>query len=66
MPKEKHIIPVQRGDRLELTVETLASSGDGLCRHEGYTLFVPTALPGDVVRCEIVKTHAALRCGACR
>jgi len=56
MPKEKHIIPVQRGDRLELTVETLASSGDGLCRHEGYTLFVPTGLPGDVAKCEIVKT----------
>jgi 23S rRNA (uracil1939-C5)-methyltransferase len=56
MPKEKQTIPVQPGDRLELTVETLASSGDGLCRHEGYTLFVPTGLPGDVVRSEIVKT----------
>ncbi len=56
MSKEKHIIPVQQGDRLELAVETLASSGDGLCRHEGYTLFVPTGLPGDIIQCEIVKT----------
>ncbi|MDH3257807.1 MAG: 23S rRNA (uracil(1939)-C(5))-methyltransferase RlmD, partial [Nitrospinota bacterium] len=56
MPKEKHTPPVKLGDRLELTVETLASSGDGLCRHEGYTLFVPTGLPGDVAKCEIVKT----------
>ncbi len=56
MPKEKHTLPVKLGDHLELTVETLASSGDGLCRHEGYTLFVPTGLPGDVARCEIMKT----------
>ncbi len=56
MPKEKQTIPVNLGDQLELRVETLASSGDGLCRHEGYTLFVPTGLPGDVARCEIVKT----------
>ena len=56
MPKEKHTLPVALGDRLELTVETLASSGDGLCRHEGYTLFLPTGLPGDVAKCEIVKT----------
>ncbi len=56
MPKEKQTIPVTIGDQLELKVETLASSGDGLCRHEGYTLFVPTGLPGDVVKCEIVKT----------
>jgi 23S rRNA (uracil1939-C5)-methyltransferase len=56
MSKEKHTLPVKLGDRLELMVETLTSSGDGLCRHEGYTLFVPTGLPGDVAKCEIVKT----------
>lgn len=56
MSKEKHTIPVKIGDRLKLSVETLASSGDGLCRHEGYTLFVPTGLSGDVAQCEIVKT----------
>ena len=56
MPKEKYTIPVKPGDQLELAIETLASSGDGLCRHEGYTLFIPTGLPGDVARCEIVKT----------
>ena len=56
MSKEKHIIPVKLGYKLELTVDTLASSGDGLCRHKGYTLFLPTGLPGDVVKCEVVKT----------
>lgn len=41
---------------MELEVETLASSGDGLSRHEGYALFVPTGLPGDRAEVEVVKT----------
>ncbi|MBT3923487.1 MAG: 23S rRNA (uracil(1939)-C(5))-methyltransferase RlmD [Nitrospina sp.] len=48
-------IPVKRGDRLELDVETLASSGDGLCRHEGYTLFTPGGLPGDRILGKVIK-----------
>jgi len=56
MAKPKSIIPVKTGDRLELTIETQGSSGDGICRHEGYTLFVPGSLPGDRVMAEISKT----------
>jgi 23S rRNA (uracil1939-C5)-methyltransferase len=55
MAKLKLNIPVKRGDRLELDVETLASSGDGICRHEGYTLFAPGALPGDRVLGKVTK-----------
>lgn len=55
MAKLKLNIPVKRGDRLELDVETLASSGDGLCRHEGYTLFTPGGLPGDRVLGKVIK-----------
>ncbi len=56
MAKLKLNIPVKKGDRIELDVETLASSGDGLCRHEGYTLFTPGGLPGDRVRGKVIKT----------
>ncbi|MFQ5483291.1 MAG: TRAM domain-containing protein, partial [Nitrospinaceae bacterium] len=49
-------IPVRTGDRLELTVERLNSSGDGIAKKEGYILFLPEALPGDQVRAEVVKT----------
>jgi len=56
MAKPQLTIPVCKGDKLELAVKTLASSGDGLCRHEGYTLFAPGALPGDRVIAEVVKT----------
>ncbi|GJL77574.1 MAG: 23S rRNA (uracil-C(5))-methyltransferase RlmCD [Nitrospinaceae bacterium] len=55
MAKLQHIIPVKVGDQLELTVETQGSSGDGICRHEGYTLFVPEGLPGDTVMGEVSK-----------
>ena len=55
MAKLKLNIPVKRGDRLELDVETLASSGDGLCRHEGYTLFTPGGVPGDKVLGKVIK-----------
>jgi len=56
MAKQKFDIPVRRGERLELTVENLASSGDGISRYRGYTLFVPTAVPGDCVVGEVIKT----------
>ncbi len=49
-------IPVKVRDRIELNVENLASSGDGVCHFQGYTLFVPSGLPGDRVRVSVTKT----------
>jgi len=56
MAKIKYQIPVKCGTRLELLVETLGASGDGIAHHEGYTLFVPEGLPGDRVYAEVNKT----------
>ena len=56
MAKPKFRIPIRRGDRLKLSVETLASSGDGIARFEGYTVFVPHGVPGDLVSAYIEKT----------
>ena len=55
MSKPEYIIPVQIGDRLDLLVETIGSSGNGIIRHQGYTLFIPGGLPGDRVQLEISK-----------
>ena len=55
MAKQKHIIPVRSGEKLELTVESQGSSGDGICKHEGYTIFVPGGIPGDQVFAEVIK-----------
>jgi len=56
MAKLKLKIPVKRGEHLELEVETLASSGDGLCHYKGYTLFIPGGLPGDRILGNVTKT----------
>jgi 23S rRNA (uracil1939-C5)-methyltransferase len=48
-----------RGDRLELTIDSLAHGGAGVARKEGYVLFVAGALPGDTVLAEVGKSKRA-------
>ena len=55
MAKPKHKIPVKINERLELQIDSLASSGDGICHYSGYTVFVPSAVPGDRFLGEIIK-----------
>ncbi|HEY5431133.1 MAG TPA: 23S rRNA (uracil(1939)-C(5))-methyltransferase RlmD [Solirubrobacteraceae bacterium] len=49
----------QRGDELELTIDTLAFGGAGVARTDGYVVFVPGAIPGDRVRAVIGKRKRA-------
>jgi 23S rRNA (uracil1939-C5)-methyltransferase len=49
----------QRGDELELTVDTLAFGGAGVARTDGYVVFVTGAVPGDRVRAVIGKRKRA-------
>ena len=51
--KELRHIPVQKGKIYELSVVRLGTSGEGIARHEGFTVFVPFALPGEKVRAKI-------------
>ncbi|HEX2952304.1 MAG TPA: 23S rRNA (uracil(1939)-C(5))-methyltransferase RlmD, partial [Armatimonadota bacterium] len=43
------------GDRLAVTIEALASGGDGIAREAGFTLFIPRTAPGDVVDVEVTE-----------
>ena len=43
------------GEVLDVTVDRLAYGGNGVARHEGYVLFVPATVPGDVARVRVVK-----------
>ncbi|MGP1585325.1 MAG: 23S rRNA (uracil(1939)-C(5))-methyltransferase RlmD [Schwartzia sp. (in: firmicutes)] len=47
-------IPVQVGTLYEMTVERLGHSAEGVGRIDGFTVFVPGALPGERVRLKIV------------
>jgi 23S rRNA (uracil1939-C5)-methyltransferase len=49
----------QRGDELELTIDSLAYGGAGVARHDGYVLFVQDAIPGDRVRALVSKSKRA-------
>ncbi len=50
---------VERGQELELAVESLAHGGAGVARHEGYVVFVSGAVPGDRVRAVVTKRKRA-------
>jgi 23S rRNA (uracil1939-C5)-methyltransferase len=46
----------RRGERLELSIESIAQGGAGLARLEGYVVFVEGAFPGDTVVAEVTKS----------
>jgi 23S rRNA (uracil1939-C5)-methyltransferase len=49
--------PVQRGDELELEIDSLAFGGNGVARLDGFVVFVRRALPGDTVRATVTKVQ---------
>jgi len=49
----------ERGDILELTIDSLAHGGNGVARAEGYVVFVAGGFPGDRVRAEVGKAKKA-------
>src|SRR3954468_22975264 len=50
---------IERGDELELTVDSLAFGGAGVARRDGYVVFVRDAVPGDRVRAVVTKRKKA-------
>lgn len=47
-------VPVKKGDNIELQIAGLGSSGEGVGRYDGFTVFVHGALPEETVQAEIV------------
>ena len=47
---------VQRGDIIDVTVETTGLEGKSIARHEGMVVFVDGAVPGDQVKVQILRT----------
>ncbi|MDY6073336.1 MAG: TRAM domain-containing protein [Eubacteriales bacterium] len=40
---------------LELKCEALGSNFEGICRYDGYTLFVDGALPSEIIKARVEK-----------
>ncbi len=51
-------LPIEKNDDIELNIGALGSEGQGIGRVDGYTVFVPLALPGERVRAHVIKTTA--------
>jgi 23S rRNA (uracil1939-C5)-methyltransferase len=49
--------PVQRGQELELQIDSLAYGGNGVARLDGFVVFVRRGLPGDRVRARVTKVQ---------
>ena len=54
--------PVKAGEIYEVAIQSLGTNGEGVGRHDDFTVFVPGALPGEQVRVrieEVKKSYAA-------
>lgn len=49
-------LPVKVDDIIELRIEDLNNKGEGAGKYKGYTVFVPGALPGEMLKCRIIST----------
>ena len=58
-PSEQRAPRPQRGDELDLRIDSLAFGGAGVARHNGYVVFVAGAVPGDRVRAMVRKRKRA-------
>src|ERR671934_1263423 len=47
--------PVEKGQELELVIDSLAYGGNGVARLNGFVVFVRRGLPGDRVRARVIK-----------
>ena len=48
-------IPVQKNHCYNIEIKDLSHKGQGVGDYQGFTLFVPDAIPGDKVKVKIVK-----------
>ncbi len=50
---------LKRNDDIVLHIDSLASEGQGVGRHEGFAVFVAGALPGETVNAHIIKVTSS-------
>jgi predicted RNA-binding protein with TRAM domain len=55
--------PVKPGDEVDVTIENVASKGDGIARIEGFVVFVKGAKEGDKIKVRITDVKARFAIG---
>ena len=46
-----------KNQTVEIEITDLGTDGEGIGRYEGFTLFVKGALPGELVRAQVLKVN---------
>lgn len=52
----KKQIPVNINEKYTVIIDSLSHSAEGVARYDGFTIFVPNAIPGDEVEVTIIST----------
>ena len=52
---EKMLLPVTKNQEVEMEIIDLTHEGTGVGRVDGFTLFVPQAIPGEYVKAKVLK-----------
>ncbi|MHB1829792.1 MAG: TRAM domain-containing protein [Candidatus Micrarchaeaceae archaeon] len=55
--------PVKVGDEVEVTIDAIASKGDGIAKKDGFVIFVKDAKQGETVRVRITDVRARFAIG---
>jgi len=53
--QRRGFVPVNVGDELTVKIEAVGEKGDGICKKDGFVLFVPGVKEGDEVKIRITK-----------
>lgn len=57
LPHQFNPVPFAYHQELELHIESLTNEGSGVARVDGWVVFVPFALPGEMVRARVYRNH---------
>ncbi|MFH1285895.1 MAG: TRAM domain-containing protein [Candidatus Micrarchaeota archaeon] len=55
--------PVKVGEEVEVTIEAVASKGDGIAKKEGFVIFVPGAAVGEKIMIKITDVRGRYAMG---
>lgn len=53
--------PLKKNDNITLQIDNLGSEGQGIGRYNGFAVFVPYALPGEIVEAHIIKVAKTMQ-----
>ena len=53
--QSRQTVPIRIGESIELSITGLTNNGEGVGKYQGFTVFVPGALPGDRVLAEVIS-----------